>query len=211
MISVIVPAYNEEKKIATTLKRLREVHKGEIIVVDDGSTDRTAKIAARYAKVIRHRVNRGKGAAMRTGAKAAKGDILVFMDAYQFDPGEIAKFVEALKETDMVIGVRSRRKMPPQRKITNVLSMIALWIACGRLFRDALSGFRAIRRSAWKRLRLRENRYAIEPEMNLQAVRKGLRIAEVDISVEYDGGSHLNIREGFYITVYLIKAVLRAV
>jgi len=190
MISIIVPAYNEEKKIEDTLKRIKAVPIAkEIIVIDDGSKDKTAVKARKHAKVIRHMVNQGKGAAMRTGAKAAKGDILIFIDASQFKPEEIPKLVRKMEETkaDMVVGIRDFRTIPRHRRITNNLTKLAILMGTGRTIGDALSGFRAITRKAFLSLNTQEKRYCIESEINFRAFKHGLKIAEIPVQVTYSG------------------------
>ena len=190
MISIIVPAYNEEKRIENTLKRIKKVPVAkEIIVIDDGSKDKTAAKAGRYAKVIRHTVNKGKGAAMRAGARAAKGDILVFIDASQFEPEEIPELLERMKKTraDMVVGVRDFRIIPWHRRITNNLTKLAVLMGTGRYISDALSGFRAVKRKEFLALGTQEARYCIESEINFRAFKHGLKIAEAPVRVTYSG------------------------
>jgi glycosyltransferase involved in cell wall biosynthesis len=188
MISIIVPAYNEEKKIESTLKRIARVPVSkEIIVIDDGSKDRTAARAEKLAKVIRHKVNQGKGEAMRTGARAAKGNILVFIDASQFEPREIPKLVRKMDKADMVVGVRDFSVIPWNRKITNYLTRLAVFIGTGRTIGDALSGFRVITKKAFLGLHTREKRYCIESEINFKAFANGLKVAEVPVTVTYSG------------------------
>ncbi len=190
MISIIVPAYNEERKIEDTLKRIDKVLIAkEIIVVDDGSKDKTAVKARKYAKVIRHMVNQGKGAAMRAGANAAKGGALVFIDASQFRPEEIPKLVKKMDETraGMVVGVRDFRIIPWHRRITNNLTRLAILIGTGRKISDALSGFRIIRKKDFLALETNENRYCIESEINFRAFGKGMKVAEVPVTVTYSG------------------------
>jgi len=190
MISIIVPAYNEEKRIESTLKRIKKVSVAkEIIVIDDGSKDRTAAKAGKYAKVIRHTVNKGKGAAMRAGARAARGDVLVFIDASQFEPEEIPKLLERMKESkaDMVVGVRDFRIIPWHRRITNNLTKLAILMGTGNYISDALSGFRVITRKAFLSLGTQESRYCIESEINFRAFKYGLKMAEVPVRVTYSG------------------------
>lgn len=190
MISIIVPAYNEERKIEATLRGIKAVPLDkEIIVVDDCSKDKTAARAKRHARVIRHATNLGKGAAMRTGAKAAKGSVLVFIDASQFRPREIALLVKAMKtaRSDMVVGTRDFKLIPWHRRITNNLTKLAILMGTGRHISDALSGFRVITKKAFLSLRTQENRYCIESEINFRAFKQGLKVAEVPVSVSYSG------------------------
>jgi len=221
MISIIVPAYNEEKRIENTLKRIKKVSVAkEIIVIDDGSKDKTAAKAGKYAKVIRHTVNKGKGAAMRAGARAAKGDILVFIDASQFEPEEIPGLLERMKKTraDMVVGIRDFRIIPWHRRITNNLTKLAILMGTGSYISDALSGFRAIKRKAFLALDTQEARYCIESEINFRAFKHGLKIAEVPVRVTYSGekpvkklGSLKTFWKQRFIheTLFNIKTVLR--
>lgn len=195
MISIIVPAYNEEAKIEDTLKRIARVPIAkEIIVIDDGSKDRTAEKAKRYAKVIRQKANQGKGEAMRIGARKAKGDTLVFIDASQFEPQEITKLVRKMKEerADMVVGVRNFSIIPWHRRMTNNLTKLAIWIGTGRRIGDALSGFRAIGKKAFLELGTKEKRYCIESEINFLVFGKKLKVAEVPVTVTYSGERPVN-------------------
>jgi len=188
MISIIVPAYNEERKIEATLKRIAAVPIiKEVIVVDDGSKDRTAAKARKYAKVIRQKTNRGKGAAMRAGAKIAKGRILVFIDASQFEPREITRLLDEMKKAgaDMVVGIRNFDVIPWHRRVTNNLTKLAILIGTGRHISDALSGFRAIKKKEFLALQTKEERYCIESEINFLAFGNGLKVAEVPVTVTY--------------------------
>jgi glycosyltransferase involved in cell wall biosynthesis len=211
MVSVVIPAYNEEKKIESVLKGIRKQRPQEIIVVDDGSADRTAKMAAKHAKVLSLKPNQGKGAAMRAGAAMARSENIIFMDADgQFDPEELPAFVKALGKADMVVGVRKFARIPWDRRVTNLLSRLAITMATGRRLEDPLSGFRAVKRSAFMSLDIREKRYAVESEINLKALKRGLRIVEIPVKVRYGGKSSLGPRQSFKITVYLIKNVLKS-
>ncbi len=190
MISIIVPAYNEERKIEATLKRIKAVPIAkEIIVVDDGSKDRTAAKAKRYARVVRHKVNLGKGAAMRTGARIAKGGILVFIDASQFEPREITKLLDKMKtaRADMVVGIRNFDIIPWHRRVTNNLTKLAILVGTGKYISDALSGFRVIKKGAFLALQTKEERYCIESEINFRAFGAKLKVVEVPVTVTYSG------------------------
>ena len=110
-VSIIIPAYNEEKTIAEIISRIKVLHScAEIIVINDGSTDNTAAAALESgAKVYSHPYNIGNGAAVKSGIRAATGDILIFMDGDgQHDPADIQKLLDYFPNYDMVVGSRSQ-------------------------------------------------------------------------------------------------------
>jgi glycosyltransferase involved in cell wall biosynthesis len=192
MISIIVPAYNEEKKIEQTMKKLTKISKkmnGEIIAIDDGSEDETGRIAGKYAAVFRNEKNQGKGASMRTGAQKARKNTLVFIDASQFEPAEIPRLIKRMKETKakMAVGIRDFSTIPWPRKITNALTKLAIFIGTGKIIKDPLSGFRAVGKKDFLSLATKEDRYTIEAEINFKALLKGWPIEEVPVSTIYEG------------------------
>lgn len=207
VISVVVPAYNEAHRIGPVLDRIEGCD--EVIVVDDGSSDDTAGVARRHgALVVKHGVNMGKGAAMVTGAKAANGNAIVFMDADgQFDPGQIPLLVSKLGSYEMVIGMRDMSAIPWNRRLTNALTRLGLLLATGRKVADPLCGFRAVRRKDFLKLSLRSRRFEVEYEMAYKALRAGLRIADVPVSVNYLGGSKLSFRYGAALVNYIVRSV----
>lgn len=192
MISVIVPAYNEAKKIGYTLQGLCKLKKkgviGEIIVVDNASKDQTYSTAKKYVQIVYKCSLRGKGATMRFGAQKAKGNWLAFIDASQFEPKDLVKLVEKQKKTnaDMVIGLRDFTKIPWQRRINNRWSILAVFLATGRHLHDVLSGYRLIRKKDFLALGTVQNDYRIEAETCYRALLKGMKIAEVPVAVYYD-------------------------
>lgn len=219
-VSVVIPAFNEERTISKVIDALKHAAvSDEIIVVDDGSTDNTPKIVREKAKsmkslkLISNAKNRGKGAAMRVGLDAAHGDAIVFFDADgQFDPSEIPKLVSALKDSDIAMGARDLSKIPWPRKPTNALAKLAVMMATGKNLADPLCGFRAARKQALKGLKLGEDRFTVESEMNLKAVRGRLRLSHVPISVTYSNGwrfNKLNSGQSGELALYLVKSVLR--
>jgi glycosyltransferase involved in cell wall biosynthesis len=161
------------------------------------------------ALVIRHGTNLGKGAAMSTGAKAANGDAIVFLDADgQFDPSQVPLLVSQLGRHDMVIGTRDLSVVPWNRQVTNMLTKLGLFLATGRGVSDPLSGFRAVRKGALMRLKLSSSRFEVEYEMLYKALKAGFRIAEVPVSVRYLGGSKLNFKSGAALIRYIVRSVL---
>jgi glycosyltransferase involved in cell wall biosynthesis len=153
-VSVVIPAYNEAAAIGTTLDEVNAVLVGtprryEIVVVDDGSSDGTAAEAgSRGVRVVTHRRNRGYGAALKSGVLAALGDIIVFYDAdNQFDPGDIDRVVDSLKDHDAVLGARTAQSHAPfsRRGGKKMLGWLANYLARTRI-PDLNCGLRAIRR-----------------------------------------------------------------
>ena len=111
-VTIIIPAYNEEEGIADVITQLKELSKNhEILVVDDGSTDNTYKLASDTGvKVIRHPYNKGYGATLKTGIRNAEAGIVLFMDADgQHKPRDIKKLIQYIGEYDMVVGARTKK------------------------------------------------------------------------------------------------------
>jgi len=148
-VSVVIPAYNEEEGIASVVAAvLAGGAWREVLVVDDGSTDRTAERAsAAGARVVRHPYNKGNGAAVKTGVREARGDVVLFMDADgQHDPSDAARITGPVGVHDMVIGARSARDQDLVRALGNgIFKAVASWLT-GRPIPDLTSGFRAVRR-----------------------------------------------------------------
>jgi glycosyltransferase involved in cell wall biosynthesis len=148
-VSVVIPAFNEELAIAAVvgdvIARLRPL---EVLVVDDGSSDQTVeRAAAAGARVVRHPYNKGNGAAVKTGVREARGEIVLLMDADgQHDPQDAERLIEALVDHDMVIGARAARDQTFVRALGNVVfRALASWLT-GRPIPDLTSGFRVVRR-----------------------------------------------------------------
>ncbi|RLF77507.1 glycosyltransferase family 2 protein [Thermococci archaeon] len=188
-ISVIIPAYNEAKRIGKVLSKIPEFV-DEVIVVDDGSEDNTFEVAKNHgAEVIRLEENQGKGAAMREGIKKISGDVVVFMDADgQHNPEEIEKLVSPILkgEADFVIGsrlIKTQGKRPLIRKISNFLSTSLIKIKLGINVKDTQSGFRAIKRELLPEIE--SKRYEVETEILIKAVKKGARVKEVPVERIY--------------------------
>lgn len=186
-VSIVLPAFNEEAGIAAVLDGLRPIMDSthEIIVVDDGSSDRTAAVAASAgARVIRHDVNRGKGAALLTGFGAARGTILVTLDADgTYPPEGIPRLVASLDAgTDLVVGVRhGTGSMSPVNRVGNLMFKVAISAAARRRVRDPLSGMYAMRRELVHAMGLESKGFGIETEIIIKAARLGARLTEIDI------------------------------
>ena len=153
-VSIVIPAYNEERAIGTTLGEVRAAvaaspRRYEIVVVNDGSADRTAEeAAAGGARVVVHRRNRGYGASLKSGVLAARGAVVVFYDAdNQFDAADIERLVAELETHDAVLGARTAQSYAPfsRRGGKKLLGWLANYLAHTRI-PDLNCGLRAIRR-----------------------------------------------------------------
>ena len=193
-ITVILPAYNERVSIGSIVLNAKE-YADEIIVIDDGSTDITAKIAAiAGAKVIKHHTNKGKGAALKTGFMAVKeSDIIVTMDSDgQHNPEEIPKLITPIinGEADIVNGSRyingNKKDTPSYRRIGQTVLDKATNLNSGLDITDSQSGFRAFARHTIPAFRFSCIDFGIESEMLMDAANAGLQIKEVEINVRYD-------------------------
>ena len=149
-VSVVIPAYNEEAVIGSVVAGLKQAGAWlEILVVDDASSDGTAAAAeSAGARVIRHPYNKGNGAAVKTGLRAARGEVVLLMDADgQHDPQDAPRLAAQVGTFDLAIGARSARDQHATRALGNaVFNAFASWLS-GREILDLTSGFRAARRA----------------------------------------------------------------
>lgn len=214
-LSIIIPAYNEENGIAQIIERVLAVRPAvvragvegfELLVVDDGSRDRTAEIARRYAdvRVIQQR-NRGYGGALKTGFREARGDLLAFLDADGTYPPEAYPALCATaieRRADMVVGSRmsgERSEMPLTRRVGNTLFATLLTILSNTRVSDSASGMRVIRREAMNHLYPLPDGLNFTPAMSTRAIFENMKIVEVPIAYsERVGRSKLSVlNDGF--------------
>ncbi len=194
-IAIIIPAYNEEKYIEETVKRCLEVLP-DVVVIDDGSKDLTYSIAKKAgASVLRHKVNKGKGVALRTGFDyALENDFsgIITIDAdHQHNVDEIQKFINFLslskEDVDMLLGNRMKnaKNMPWIRYVANKFTSWLISIKAGVKIPDVQSGFRYISRKVLNNIKTKTNRFEAEPELLLRASLKGYKIVSIPVSTIY--------------------------
>ena len=193
-ITALLPAYNEEISIGSVVLRTKQ-YADRVIVIDDGSCDRTAEVAALAgAEVLFHEVNRGKGAALKTGFASLNGDaVIVTIDTDgQHDPSDIPRLVAPILrgEADMVNGSRylngNKKDTPMYRRVGQKVLDVATNLESGLSVTDSQSGFRAFNPGIKDVFKFGQNGLAIESEMLADAAAAGLRIKEVEIGVRYD-------------------------
>jgi len=219
-----IPAYNEAMSIASVVQRTLK-HVDIVVVIDDGSLDRTSELArAAGADVVRHAENRGKaGGIMSAISVASRRDVdyLILLDGDgQHDPDDIPRLLEPLRggEGDIVIGSRFldiRNPIPFYRTIGQRVLNVATHAGSGLRCSDSQCGFRALNRSAYSALALREtflHGLAVESEMQFQAADAGLRLREVPIFVSYDEKARRSpIKHGFGVLYRVVALTGRRV
>ena len=193
-VVAIIPAYNEEKALADVIGKTLE-NVDEVIVVDDGSSDKTSEVAIEAgARVIKHSVNLGKGEALKSGFKAIGDDsIIITIDGDgQHNPSEIPDLVRPIVEdgADLVNGSRymngPEENTPAYRRVGQKVLDIATNISAGTKVTDSQSGFRAFSPQSKNVFRFKDTGFGIESEMLVDAAEAGLKIVEVPITVRYD-------------------------
>jgi len=220
LLSVIVPVYNEVATIAEILRRVAAtpVDK-EIVVVDDCSTDGTpdeiGKLGISNLRLVRHETNRGKGAAVRTGFKEARGRVIVIQDAdLEYDPDNYEQLLDPILQDKADVVYGSRFLGGPHRVLyfwhyvanrgltllSNALSNLNL--------SDMETGHKVFRSEVVKDLELKENGFGIEPELTQKIARRRWRIYEVPISYygrTYEEGKKIRLRDAFRAVWCLVR------
>jgi len=185
--TVIVPAFNEEEGLPITLGKLRKVldESYEVIVVDDGSTDRTPEIARQSAcRFLRHDVNQGKGEALRTGIRHALGYNIIWIDADDTYPAEnIPEMVEALNNYDVVVGSRAYgyENIPRFNRFGNWIFRTMIKVLYGFKAHDPCTGLYGVRKAHLEKMELSSKRFAIEPEISIKSSRMKLRTLDMPL------------------------------
>lgn len=238
MISVIVPAYNEEKGIRKTVERVKKVkfnEKSEIIVVDDGSQDRTYAEARKIKgiRILKHGKNKGKAAALHTGFNAAKGDIIATIDAdCTYPPEPLPKMLKLIQDggADVVLGSRFYHKKRGLSIISGaakkILSTVAgaksedhtnfygnaifsslITVLTGKHVTDGSTGLRVFREKILSGMRIKSHGLDWEVEMTTRSLRAGLNVIEVPISYyPRVGRTKLKIlKDGFRFLIGIVR------
>jgi len=225
-ISFLIPAYDEAATIGEVLERVDALGLDrQIIVVDDGSSDTTADIVARYAAehpgvTLVRQPNRGKGAAIRRAIQEIDGDIVVIQDAdMEYDPAEVPRLIEPIQRgvADVVYGSRLSGGQPQRAYLFwHLIGNRFLSLLTGVLYNTTLSdmetGYKAFRAEALRSLRLREDSFGIEPEITGRVCRARLRIYEMPVSYygrTYAEGKNITWRDGFRAIWVLLRVRVR--
>lgn len=220
-LSVIIPVYNEEKNIKEILKRVQAQNLAdEIVVIDDGSTDGTRTVLQELdgtdaVRVILHDRNQGKGAAVVTGFKAAKGDILLIQDAdLEYDPRDFPQILRPIEEgiADVVYGSRflggARRVTMFWHMIANILLTTMTNILYDTILTDMETGYKVFRRNVVDGITIHAKRFDFEPEVTAKVLKRHYRIFEVPITFnprDYSEGKKIKLKDAFTAVWTLLK------
>ncbi len=225
-LSVVIPAFNEERRLAHTLSQVFAYLAarglcGEVIVVDDGSTDATAEVVRRFAaqypelRLLSNPGNRGKGYSVRAGMLAATGQWALFTDADLSAPIEEAdKLLAALADCDVAIGSRAldrsliQQHQPWWRERAGIAFNWATRLLSGLPFQDTQCGFKAFRRESTRILfeQQRIERFGFDPEILFLALRHGLRVVEIPVRWSHHPDSRVHVfRDGLRMVGDLLR------
>jgi glycosyltransferase involved in cell wall biosynthesis len=220
-VSFLIPAYNEEATIGEVLDRIAALGlDAQVIVVDDGSTDGTAAIADAKGAIVIRQANQGKGAAIRAGIPLVDGDIAVIQDAdMEYDPAEVPGLIEPIERgvADVVYGSRLSGGKPQRAYLFwHMVGNRFLSFVTGLLYNTTLTdmetGYKAFRADVLRSLDLRQNDFAIEPEITGKICMRKLRIYELPISYygrTYAEGKKITWRDGFKALRVLVDTRVR--
>ena len=212
-ISIVLPAKNESMAIGKTVKNIAQLHPGaQIIVVNDGSSDDTEKIAREAgAQVVSHPYSKGNGAAIKTGAREANGEVIVFMDADgQHAPEDVSRLLERMESGfDLVVGARKKGSQASiGRGLANgFYNKFSSWMV-GHKIKDLTSGFRAVRADKFREfLYLLPNGFSYPTTSTMAFFRAGYSVAYVPINAaKREGKSHVRIwRDGIRFLLIIFK------
>ncbi len=222
-LTVIVPVFNERNTVVEIIRRMRAVQlpdnvESEIIVIDDGSTDGTRDVLKQLndstVRVLLQDRNRGKGAAVRTGIQHATGDYILVQDAdLEYDPQDWPKLVNPVLagKARVVYGSRftgERRNMLFLHWVGNRFLSLATNVLYNTTLSDMETCYKLIDRAVLDGMKLRADRFDIEPEITAKILKQGVRIYEVPISYtgrEFEEGKKITWKDGFAALWTLVK------
>ena len=212
-LAIIIPAFNEAKRIGAVLESLSKF-KYQVFVIDDGSSDKTLETAQKYnCKVLHHKVNLGKGAALKTGCEAAfeagfEGVIMMDSDG-QHSLDDLPKLAEKLSEgqVDIVFGSRNMSfGTPLVRFLGNKTESVLISVLFGIYVSDLICGYRAFTKSAYKKIIWESRGYDVEAEMVIRTGIAKLKYCEVPIqTIYYDKFKGMTISDGLFTLLNIIK------
>jgi len=220
-LTVIIPIFNEVKTIQMILARVQATGMAdEIILVDDGSSDGTRAVLAELdgkqgIKVILHEKNQGKGAAVRTGIQAARGDVILIQDAdLEYDPRDYPVLLKPIQEglANVVYGSRflggPRRVTMFWHMLANQLLTLATNLLYNTILSDMETGYKVFRSKVVEGMKLRANRFDFEPEFTAKILKRKEHIYEVPISFnprDYAEGKKIKLQDAFTAIWALVK------
>mgnify|MGYP001434965879 CR=1 FL=1 len=224
-LSIIIPAYNEEKTILEVISRVKKTKLKniikEIIIVDDFSADNTKKILSNLKdssiKIFFHQKNQGKGSAIRTGLKHATGDIILIQDAdLEYDPAEYQKLLKPIIENKTMIVYGSRletirkdlKNMYKLHYIGNAFLTAVTNLLYGSKITDMETCYKVFKKEVIKNIKLKAKRFDFEPEITAKILKKGCKIVEIPINFKgrrFDEGKKITWVDGIKALYYLIK------
>lgn len=220
-LSVVIPVYNEVSNINEIIKRVQaQKLASEIIIVDDGSSDGTRDIlknldGKKKVRVILHERNQGKGAAVVTGIKSAKGDLLLIQDAdLEYDPRDYPQILRPIEEgiADVVYGSRflggAHRVTMFWHMVANRMLTTMTNILYDTILTDMETGYKAFRRTVIEGMDIRAKRFDFEPEFTAKVLKRHHRIFEVPITFnprDYSQGKKIKLKDAFEAVWTLLK------
>lgn len=223
-LSVVIPVFNEEKTLAQLISQINNLplKNIEVIVVDDGSTDSSRRVAAKLllekkiSRLYLRKKNLGKGAALKVGFKLATGDMVVIQDAdLEYDPLDYERMIQPILEgrADVVYGSRFLGSRPHRvlyfwHYIANQL--LTLWcnVFTNLNLSDMETGFKVFKREVLSDVDITERSFGIEPELTVKIAKKNVRIYEVGISYHgrtYDEGKKIGLKDFFRALYVVVK------